>query len=138
MATSIAYGVCALGPAVGFAAATFVKHSADFERLLNDESFLSKVTEKWGSCSASEVIYYLEDHCSNTEELRKAGRLSEFELQTEDQIFAIYGIVLHFEGRNSWPNFQLHLTAKPTPSAPQPWPASEYTLEQLGTKIIVP
>ena len=38
LATSIAYGVCALGPAVGFAAATFVKDTADFEWLLNLEA----------------------------------------------------------------------------------------------------
>eukprot|EP01043_Picozoa_sp_COSAG02_P034426 COSAG02_NODE_2405_length_8933_cov_133.975209_1_plen_385_part_10 len=39
LATAIAYGVCALGPAVGFAAAaTFVKRTADFELLLNLEA----------------------------------------------------------------------------------------------------
>ncbi len=38
LATSIAYGVCALGPAVGFVAATFVKCTADFELLLYQEA----------------------------------------------------------------------------------------------------
>lgn len=38
VATAIAYGVCALGPAVGFAAATIVQRTADFELLLNLEA----------------------------------------------------------------------------------------------------
>jgi len=38
LATSVAYGVCALGPAVGFAAATFVQSTAGFEYLLNLEA----------------------------------------------------------------------------------------------------
>jgi hypothetical protein len=43
MATSIAYGVCALGPAVGFAAAVVVQTTADFEYLLSIEAAWSVV-----------------------------------------------------------------------------------------------
>eukprot|EP01052_Picozoa_sp_SAG31_P001387 SAG31_NODE_47_length_30979_cov_41.708841_21_plen_245_part_00 len=38
LATSIAYGVCALGPAVGFALAMYVRSTVDFERLLHVEA----------------------------------------------------------------------------------------------------
>ena len=99
---------------------------------------MQKVEQKWGSGSPSDVVYYLEDHCSDLASLVAEGRVKNADQQSNDELYGLNGICLEFQGDNAWPNFELHLQEGPAPQTKQPWPAKTLSLYGVNPMQLIP